>query len=252
MPWGTSEGGIPQPYQIKVLSAHWEKARKRDGELVTTRAGENLMNLVFEGEAHRLIEQEDGSYSVGEIIEPLDGEHNRRSFLIGNTSQWVDPRENGEKIESTRGAGEMPWARSELGRLIASLVELIGTDELETWGPWEEASSWAGRTYQLVPTHDTDADGNPVTYTTGDGQERIDWYFQCVGVEKAGGGRKKARSRKSGSSGLEGKLKKAYDDFDGSEDEFVDYIQTDDFALSGELAKLSDDDFDALIDKVVG
>lgn len=257
MPWGTQEGGIPQPYRIEVLSAHWDKARDRDGKLVTNRNGENLMNLVFEGNAWRLVEEEDGSFSQGEAIEPVDGKHNRRSFLLGNTAQWIDPRENGKRIESTRGEGEMPWSKSEAGRLIGSLVELVGTDTLETWGDWEAADTWSGRTYDLVPAHDLDKEGNPVTYKDRDGNERIDWYFTATAVsggEKAAAKSSPAAGRRRGgkSNGdLASLVKEAYAAFKGSEDEFVDFIQSDDFAGAGELAKLSDEDFDALVTAAV-
>lgn len=260
MPWGTSEGGTPQPYQIEIQSAHWELARNRDGELVLTKNGENLMNLVFEGDAHRLVEEEDGSYSVGERIEPLEGKFNRRSFLLGNTSQWTDPREDGTKVENTRGPDQMPWIKSEVGRLIQSLVDLVGMDELETWGPWEEAKTWEGRTFDLVPTHDVKEDGSPVTFKRGDGEERIDWYLQVVAVgggegkkapaKKATRGRRKASGADNGS--IEAKVKQAYADFKGSEDEFVDYIQSDEFEGADDLAKLDDDSFDKLVDEVVG
>lgn len=267
MPWGTSEGGTPQPYRIEVVEAHWDMVRRGDGTLVETRDGENLMSLVFEGHAKRLIEEEDGSFSVGEDIEPLEGKYNRRSFLIGKTSQWTDPRENGEKIESTRGPDEMPWAKSELGRFIESLVGLIGVDALAEWGEWEEAETWKGHTFDIVPTHDTKKDGSPATYTTGDGEERIDWYFIAVAADEDGGGKAKSSSSKGRSSGsrsrrsrgkgdsngsLEDALKKAFSDFEGDEDEFIDFIETDEFDRSEELAKLSDKDFDELMDKILG
>ena len=256
MPWGTSEGGIPQPYRMEIKSAHWEKARNRDGELVTNRQGENLMNLVFEGDAFRLLEEADGSYSVGEVIEPVDGKHNRRSFLIGNTSQWIDPREDGSVIEATRGPDEMPWARSEVGRFINSLVELVGTDTLETWGAWEQAETWNGRTFDLVPKHDLDADDNPVTYKTRTGEEKIDWYFVAVAESGGNGTEEKKPARRSRSKGSDDGLLKAltvaYKDFSGNEDEFVTFIETDEFEEHQALAKLDDDAFDTLINKVVG
>lgn len=251
MPWGTSEGGIPQPYRIEVQSSHWEKARNREGELVTNRQGENLMNLVLEGNAFRLVEEDDGSFSLGEAIEPIDGKINRRSMLIGNTSQWTDPREDGKKIESVRGPNEMPWARSEIGRLINSLVELVGTDVLEDWGPWEEAATWNSRTFDLVPVHDLDKEGNPVTFTTGAGEERIDWYFTAVAVSN--GAKKSSGKRRGKTSGsLEAAMEKAYKGFKGNEDEFVDFLQTENFDQHESLAKLSDKEFDALVDKTVG
>lgn len=261
MPWGTQEGGIPQPYRIEVLAVHWDKARDRDGKLVTNRNGENLMNLVLEGNAWRLVEEEDGGFSQGEVIEPIDGKHNRRSFLLGNTAQWVDPRENGKRIESTRGEGEMPWSKSEAGRLIGSLVELVGTDVLETWGEWEDADTWSGRTYDLVPRHDLDKEGNPVTYKDKEGNERIDWHFGAVAVSGEGAAAatsspaaaKGGRRRKGGDNGdLAGLVKAAFGAFKGSEDEFVDFIQSEEFSGAGELAKLSDEDFDALVGVVVG
>lgn len=259
MPWGTQEGGTPQPYRIEVKNAHWELMRTRDGELVVTR-GENLMTLVFEGDAYRLVEEEDGSYSVGERIDPLEGKYNRRSFRLGNTSQWTDPREDGSKVESTRGSDEMPWAKSDVGRLIQSLVDTVGMDELETWGPWEESKTWEGKAFDLVPTFDKKEDGSPVTYETRDGDKRIDWYFQAVAVGDGKGkatpssrgssrGRRKTSGTDNGS--LEAKVRQAYADFKGSEDEFVDYIQSDEFEASEELAKLDDNSFDSLVDKVV-
>ena len=257
MPWGTSEGGIPQPYRMEIKSAHWDKARDRDGELVTNRQGENLMNLVFEGNAFRLVEEEDGSYSVGEVIEPIDGKHNRRSFMIGNTSQWIDPREDGSIIEATRGPDEMPWARSEVGRFINSLVELVGTDTLETWGKWEEAKTWNGRTFDLVPKHDLDADDNPVTFKTRSGEEKVDWYHVVVAESGGNGAEAEAkpsrRSRSGGSSNnLLAAVQAAYKDFSGNEDEFVSFIETDEFTEHEALAKLDDDAFDDLVNKAVG
>jgi hypothetical protein len=260
MPWGTSEGGTPQPYRIEVLSANWEKARKTDGTLVTSRNGENLMNLVFEGNAWRLVEEDDGSYSQGEAIEPVDGKHNRRSFLIGNTAQWLDPRENGQRIEAVRGPDEMPWAKSEVGRLINSLVELVGADELGTWGDWEDAETWAGRTYDLVPRHDLDKEGNPVTFKNSAGDTKIDWYFGAVAVGGEGASASTPaatpaprRGRAKAPNGdLAGLLKAAYADFKGTEDEFVDYVQSEEFAGMAELAQLSDDEFDAAITAAVG
>ena len=265
MPWGTSEGGIPQPYRMEIKSAHWGKARDRDGELVTNRQGENLLNLIFEGDAHRLIEEEDGSFSVGEAIEPVDGKHNRRSFLIGNTAQWIDPREDGSVVEATRGPDEMPWAKSEVGRLINSLVELVGTDTLESWGDWEKAETWSGRSFDLVPKHDLDADDNPITYKTRTGEEKIDWYFiavaesdgtesetgEAAGAETTAETKPARRSRKS-SDGLLKAVQAAYKAFKGNEDEFVNFIETDEFAEHEALAKLDDPAFDALIDKAVG
>ena len=258
MPWGTSEGGIPQPSRMEIKSAHWDKARDRDGELVTNRQGENLMNLVFEGDAFRLVEEEDGSYSVGEVIEPIDGKHNRRSFMIGNTSQWIDPREDGSVIEATRGPDEMPWARSEVGRFINSLVELVGTDTLETWGAWEQADTWSGRTFDLVPKHDLDAKDNPVTFKTRSGEEKVDWYFIAVAESGSNGAetaeaKPSRRGRSKGSEdGLLKTLQTAYKDFKGNEDEFVDFIQANEFPEHEALAKLDDAAFDALIDKAVG
>ena len=258
MPWGVSEGGVPQPYRMAIESAHWEKARDRDGKLVTNRQGENLMNLVFEGAAHRLVEDEDGSFTVGEAIEPVDGKTNRRSFLIGNTSQWVDPREDGKRIEAVRGPDEMPWAKCEVGRLINSLVETVGGDELEKWGKWEEAATWQGRTFDLVPQHDVNKDGEPVTYTDKNGTERIDWYFVAAGVSgseaKATAPKGRSRSRKADSNGetdLKALLAKAYKGFDGNEDEFVDFIQTDEFEGKDAVALLSDDEFDAIVSETV-
>ncbi len=253
MPWGTSEGGTPQPYRIEIESAHWEKARNRDGELVVTRNGENLMNLIFEGNAYRLVEESDGSYSVGDPIEPLEGKYNRRSFLLGNTSQWQDPREDGKTVENTRGPDQMPWSKSEVGRLINSLVELLGTDELETWGKWEEADTWAGRTLNLVPTHDVNDDGEPVTFTTSSGDTRIDWYFIADSVgeeEKKKRGKGRSRAKSNGTVTAE-ELAADYKKFDGSEDDFVDYIQSDEYRFSEELAKLTDDAFDKLIEEAL-
>jgi len=265
MSWGTSEGGIPQPYRMEVKAAHWDLARNRDGELVITSRGANLLNLIFEGKAWRLVENADGGYDLGDEIEPIDGKFNRRSFLLGNTEQWIDPREDGKKVESVRGPGEFPWAKSEVGRLINSLIETVGVDELETWGDWTEAESFAGHTFDLVPHHDTDKDGNPVVYKTKDGTERIDWYFVAAAVDVKGGGKEKAkapsktadtstttRRRRGGDdTDLATAVKAAWKEFDGSEDEFIDFIQAPDFAHAAALAKLSDDEFDAVVDKAI-
>ena len=47
-------------------------------------------------------------------------------------------------------------------------------------------------------------------------------------------------------------LTAAYKDFSGNEDEFVTFIETDEFEEYKVLAKLDDDAFDTLINKVVG
>lgn len=264
MPWGVSEGGVPQPYRIQVENAYWEPVRNNDGELVkASRSGEPLMRLTLEGRAWRL-EDDGGELVIGEEIEPVDGKHNRRGFLIGDQSQWIDPREDGKKIESVRSKDDMPWARSELGQLIKSLIDLVGTDTLDEWGDWHEADSWAGRTYDMVPVFETNDDGEPITYKTRSGEERQRMHWAVANVEEGeskggsksgskGGSKSRGRSRRKKGDGvdLEAALRAEWEAFTGDEDEFLAYVEGDDFEHAAEVAKLSDDEFDELMDKVI-
>lgn len=265
MSWGTQEGGVPQPYRIEVESAAWDLARNKEGELVKNKNGENLVNLVLEGKAWRLIENEDGGHDVGEEIEPVDGKHNRRSFLLGNSSQWQDPREDGKKIDSTRGKDEMPWAQSELGRLMQSLIDLLGVDGLiEKLGEdWNVAANYAGHTYDLLPKHDVNADGSPVTYTSK-GNDKIDWYTVVGALDPEGGAKKAAPKRRSRAKkteeapaeevSLADALAAAWLAFkpNGNAEEFVEFVQeADNFDRFADLVKLDDEAFDKLMDSVL-
>ena len=260
MPWGTSEGGIPQPYRMEVINSHFEKKRDRDGNLISSRNGDNLLTLVWEGNRSRLEETEDG-FEVGEVIEPYEGKYNIRRFDVGWTNTYVDVREDGSQVEHVAFPMDedesMPRTTMGIGRLINSLVELVGADELnEGWEPWYKASAWQGRTFDLAPKHDTDKNGNPVTRR---GDDQIDWYYEIIAIvdqEPAKETEEKKPARRSRSKGSDDGLLKAltaaYKDFSGNEDEFVTFIETDEFEEHQALAKLDDDAFDTLINKVVG
>ena len=259
MPWGTSEGGIPQPYRMEVINSHFEKKRDRDGNLISSRNGDNLLTLVWEGNRSRLEETESG-FEVGEVIEPYEGKYNIRRFDVGWTNTYVDVREDGSQIEHAAFPMDqdesMPRTTMGIGRLINSLVELVGADELnESWEPWYMASAWQGRTFDLAPKHDIDKSGNPVTRR---GDDQIDWYYEIVAIvdqepTKETETKPSRRSRGQGSDdGLLQTLQAAFKNFKGNEDEFTTFIQSDEFPENETLAKLDDDAFDALIDKAVG
>lgn len=263
MPWGTSEGGIPQPYRMEVVNSHFEKKRDRDGNLISSRNGDNLLTLVWEGNRSRLEETESG-FEVGEVIEPYEGKYNIRRFDVGWTNTYVDVREDGSQVEHVASPMDqdesMPRTTMGIGRLINSLVELVGADELnESWDSWYKASAWQGRTFDLAPKHDIDKSGNPVTRR---GDDQIDWYYEIIAIvdqesakepETGEADKPSRRSRsKRSDDGLLKTLQADFKAYQGNEDEFVNFIQSDEYPQHEVLAKLNDDAFDALVDKAVG